>query len=92
MVAEIPAALDLWTLFVVYIFGGFWMAILGLTLLQFIIMGVLGRISIYSCTWYSLMFVLTMTLGYGYVTLNILLTLLVLIGFMFSMKSYLDSK
>ena len=86
------AALDFWTLFVQYIFGGFWMAVFGIALLIFIIMGVLGRISIYSVTWYIMMFFLAMTLGYGYVTLNIFITLALIVATIFSWKSYIDSK
>lgn len=89
MVVEI-AALDLWTLFVDYVFGSFFVAVLGVALLMFIIMGVLGRISIYSVTWYLIMFTLAMTIGYGLITLNILITLSLLIAFSFSWKSYFD--
>ena len=91
VVAEI-AALDLWTLFVQYVFGGFWIAVIGLTLVMFVIMGILGRISIYTVTWYLIMFILAMSLGFGYVTLNILITLAMIIAFFFSWKSYIDSK
>jgi len=84
--------LDLFSLFVQYTFGGFWMAVLGLALLIFIIMGVLGRMSIYSVTWYVVMFILAMTLGYGYVTLNVFITLALIVAFIFSWKSYIDSK
>jgi hypothetical protein len=89
MVIEI-AALDLWTLFVNYVFGGFWLAVIGLALLMFVVMGILGKISIYSCTWYMVMFVLAMGLGYGYVTLNIIITLVLVVAFLFSGKNYLD--
>lgn len=88
----VVAALDLWTLFVQYTFGSFWIAVIGITLMMFIIMGVLGRISIYSCTMYSLMFLLTMGLGFGYITLTILITLSVIIALYFSWKGYIDSK
>lgn len=86
------AVLDLWTLFVNYTFGSFWMAVVGLALVMFIIMGVLGRISIYSVNWYIIMFGLAMTLGYGYVLLNIIVTLALLVYFILSWKSYIDGK
>lgn len=86
------AALDLWTLFVHYTFGGFWLAVGGLALVMFIIMGVLGRISIYSVTWYLVMFVLAMTLGYGYIIINVLITAALIIAFIFSWKSYIDAR
>jgi len=85
------AALDFWTLFVNGVFGGFWMTVVGLMLLMFIIMGVLGRISIYSVTWYCIMFLLAMTLGYGFVTLNVFITLALLIAFFFSWRRYFDN-
>lgn len=83
-------ALDLWSLFVVNIFGGFYVAVIGLGLLMFIIMGVLGRMSIYSATWYVVMFWLAMSLGYGLITINILVSLAILVAFYFSWKSYID--
>ena len=89
MVVEM-AALDFWTLFVNYVFGGFWIAVLGLTLVMFIIMGVLGRISIYSATWYCVMFIAAMSLGYGFVTINILITLMLLVASYFSWRRYID--
>jgi len=82
--------LDLYQLFVVSVFGSFWFAVVGLVLTMFIIMGVLGRISIYTCSWYSLMFVLAMGLGYGYILVNIGITLLILIGFIFGWRNYFD--
>lgn len=82
------AALDLWTLFVVQVFGSFWIAVAGITLLMFIIMGVLGRISIYSCIWYSIMFVLAMGLGYGYIVINIIITVAMLVALFFSWRNY----
>ena len=86
------AALDFWTLFVQLVFGGFWMAVAGLGLVMFVVMGVLGKMSIYSVTWYCVMFLIAMTLGYGFTLLNILLTVLLLVAFIFSWKSYVDSK
>ncbi len=90
MVIETLGALDLYTIFINYIFGGFWMAILGLTLLIFIIMGVLGRMSIYTVTWYCAMFILSLTIGYGYITLNIFITIILIIALIFSIKGFLD--
>jgi len=92
MVVEEIAALDLWTLFVVYTFGSFFISVIGITLLLFIIMGVLGRISIYTTTWICILFILAMTLGYSYVTINLIITLCLLIGLYFSWKAYIESK
>lgn len=92
MVIEPTGALDLWTLFVQYSFGGFWMAVIGLGLLLFIIMAVLGRMSIITVSYILLMFLLAMTLGYGFVTLNILITAFLIIAFIYSWKSWVDSR
>jgi len=82
------AALDLYSLFVQYVFGNFAIAVLALMLLMFIILGVLGRVSIYTTTWICLMFLLCMCIGYGFVTLNIIITLAILLAFLFSMRNY----
>ena len=91
MVVSITGALDFWSLLVTGVFGGFWMSVMGLMLVMFIVMGVLGRISIYSVTWYCLMFLLAMTLGYGFVTLNIFITLALLVAVYFSWVRYLNT-
>lgn len=89
MVVEI-AALDFFTLFVSYVFGSFLLAVLGLTALMFIIMAPLGKISIYSAMCYGIMFIQVMALGYGYILITTLITLFLLIGFIFSWSRYID--
>jgi uncharacterized membrane protein len=91
MVAEIMP-LDYWTLFVNYVFGGFWIAVIGLAFLFFIIMGPLGKISIYTVQWYIVLFVLTMTLGYGYALVVTFLNLLILLYFISSTKGAIDAR
>jgi hypothetical protein len=83
------SALDMWTLLVTYVFGSFWLAVVGIALLMFLIMGWLGKISIYSCTWYIIMFLLAMCLGYGYAFLNVVVTFAVLVAFYFSLRNYI---
>jgi len=88
MVVEI-AALDLYTLFVEMIFGSFWFAVIGLVLVIFIIM-LMGRMSIYTTMWYILMFIVAMTLGSGYVIINIMITLFLLVSVMWAWKGWVD--
>ena len=88
----LAGALDFWNLLVSYTFGSFWLAVIGIALLIFVIMTVLGRVSIYSVTWYVIMFILCMTLGYGAMLINALITLALIVAFYFSAKSYIDSK
>jgi hypothetical protein len=88
---EPTGAFDLWTLFVDYTFGNFWMTVIGLIFVMFIIL-LLGRISIFSNLLFCLMFLLAITLGYGLVIVNIFITLLLVIGTIFSIKSYIDAR
>lgn len=90
MVATPTGILDLWTLFVNLMFGSFWGAVIGLALLIYFMMGFLGRTSIYSTTIFIGLFILAMTLGYGIVTLNILITLFLLVAFYFAVTGWLD--
>ena len=92
MVVEQIFPLDFWNVFVVYVFGGFWIAVIGLMLLMFVIMGVLGRISIYSVTWYCGFFLLCMTLGYGFIFLNLIITVILVIFFIFSWMSFFKDR
>jgi len=83
-------SLDFYTLFVDQVFGSFWFAVIGIMLAMFIIMGVLGRISIYTVIWYDLVFLLAMSLGYGYILFNVIIGLLVIVGFFFGWRNYVD--
>ena len=91
MAYEVMAALDLWTLFVNYIFGGFWLAIVGIMILIFAIM-MMGKISINITTWYVIMFLMCMSLGYGWIPLQVIITALLLVASFYSWKGYLDSR
>ena len=86
----VSGVFDLWTLLVIYVFGSFWIAILALALLMFIIMGILGRISIWTVTWYLLMFVSVMCLGYAVAIVSLLISLALLVAFYFSVTSYFN--
>lgn len=63
--AGIPI-MDLWTLFVENVFGGFFISVIGFVLIFAIIMGIIGQMSAWSIMVYNTMFVLTMFIGYGY--------------------------
>jgi len=91
MVATI-AIFDLYNLFVNYIFGSFWLAVIGVALILFVIGGLLGKISIYSITWICVMYILAMCMGSGYVTLNIFITLALLVACIYAGKSYLTKE
>ena len=79
---------DLWTFFVEELFGGFWISVFALALIIFIIMAVLGRMSIFSCIYYELIFFLAMTLGYGYKWITVLIGVLIVGFFFLEIKNY----
>jgi len=74
---------DFWNLFVIQVFGGFWPAVLGLAAIFFLIMMILGRMSMYSCIFFMLMFFVCMAMGYGYGLVTIPITLFILSRFMY---------
>jgi hypothetical protein len=69
---------DLWTLLVEQLFGGFWISIFGIGFLIFLIIGVFGRMSKLSVIFYELLFFMTMTIGYGYKWLSVLIGVLIM--------------
>jgi len=62
--------ISLWNFLVEQIFGGYWLAIAGITLIFFIIM-VLGSVSIIDILGFLLIFLLAMALGYGYAIVTV---------------------
>ena len=62
--------MDLWTLFVDNVFGGFWMAVIGLIFAQALILFV-GRVSAYSVGIFIGLFLLAMALGFGQMIITI---------------------
>ena len=76
------AALDLWSIFVVQVFGNFWYAVIGLAALFFIIM-IMGRVSMYSVLFFTLIFAMCMSMGYGYGFITIAFTLFILVRFVY---------
>ena len=79
---------DLYTLFVENVFGGFWLAIVGLAVIIFIIMAAFGRMSAFSSIIYLMLFVLAMALGYGAAWIFVLLLLVVIIYFITQVYSF----
>lgn len=77
---------DLWTFFVEQLFGGFWLAVLGIAIIIFIILAVLGRVGRLSSMLLVMFYFLCMVIGYGYRWLT------VLIGFAFTVWCYIEIK
>jgi hypothetical protein len=63
--------MDLWTLLVENIFGGFWLSVFGMTLIMFIILAI-GSLSGAAILEYLMLFLFAMALGYGYPLITVL--------------------
>ncbi|MGC9309797.1 MAG: hypothetical protein ACP5D2_03840 [Candidatus Nanoarchaeia archaeon] len=68
--------MDLWTLFVENIFGGFWIAVFAL-LFIFVIILVLGGVSGLSILMFTQTFLLAMAWGYGLSLMSVLIFLVI---------------
>ena len=69
--------IDLWTLLVVDLFQGFWLAVVGLVVLFWIIF-VIGKVSQVTVFNFMSIFILAMAIGYGYEIVSILITITIL--------------
>jgi hypothetical protein len=81
-------ALDLWELFVVNTFGGFWISVFMLAIVMFIIMCAIGKISVFSSLMYIFMFIFAMTLGWGMMVITIPISIMILWWFFYQLISY----
>lgn len=70
--------IDLWQLLVVDLFQGFWPAIIGISAIMWIIL-VMGKVSQVTTLNFLSIFVLAMSIGYGYSMISIMLTIIILI-------------
>lgn len=56
--------MDLYTLFIENVFGGFWLAVIGLAAVFFLMLA-MGGVSAYSIGIFVMVFALAMAIGYG---------------------------
>lgn len=71
--------MDMWDLLVTYTFGGFYSAILGMSMI-FLVILMMGGVSIYTALWFCAIFLFVMCLGNG--VLLIVLPVSIIIIFM----------
>ena len=64
---------DLYGVFVESVFGGFWLSIGGLAFVMFIIMALIGGLSMWTTLTYLVFFLLAMSIGYGFGILSVVL-------------------
>ena len=55
---------DLYSVFVESVFGGFWLSVAGLAFVMFVIMTIIGGLSMWTTLTYIGFFILTMAIGY----------------------------
>jgi hypothetical protein len=85
-------SVNLWDLFVVYLFGGYWMSILGLALLIFVILAIMGRMSRVSTIYYLMFFMMTMALGWGLKILTVFIGIAIMTFLYFSFESWVNNR
>ena len=82
--------IDLWTLLVVNLFQGFWLAVLGLCALFWIIF-VIGRVSQVTIFNFMSIFILAMAIGYSNALIMILTTIMILTIHLLAIPRLVDS-
>ncbi len=82
--------IDLWTLFVVDMFGSFWLAVLGIAFAMWIIF-VVGKVSQVTSFNFLSIFILSMAIGYAYAFISIIITMLILIVHLFAIPRMINS-
>lgn len=70
---------DLYQIIVEQLVGGLFLSILVMVVLLFILMAVIGRMSRMTVIYYLALFIMTMTIGFGYRILTILIGAVLLI-------------
>ncbi|MFA5397758.1 MAG: hypothetical protein WC346_17245 [Methanogenium sp.] len=70
--------IDLWTLLVVDMFQSFWMAVLAVGVVMYVIF-LIGRVSQVTAVNYLSIYLIAMSIGYGFSLVSIVITLMVLV-------------
>jgi len=84
-------AYDLYTVFVEGIFGGFWLSVIGLTIIMYILLGMIGKISQYTVMNYCAIFVYAMAIGYTQPLIIIPIWVALIGNFIFQGYKYINS-
>lgn len=79
---------ELWTLLVEYMGGGFWIAVFLVALFIFFILAVFGKVSKLTVIYYELLFLMTMTVGFGYKWISALCMVAIIIWLYFQWNNY----
>lgn len=83
--------LNLWDLFVQYLFGSFWLAVAFIALIFFVIL-MLGGISYYTVIIFMIYFLLAMTIGYGYPLITVAISIFGTMYLIYQVFKYLENR
>ena len=81
--------INIWDLLVVDVFGGFWLAVLGMCFIFFVIM-MFGGVSIFDNFIFNLMFFFAMALGYGYAFVTVPISILIVSWFVSQWMQWIE--
>lgn len=81
--------ISLWNFLVEQIFGGFWLAVLGLSIM-FVIILVMGSVSALDILGFLLFFILAMALGYGYANITVPIVIFLVARAIFQYMRWLE--
>jgi len=81
--------MDLWTLFVENIFGGFWLSLIGLAGV-FLLILMMGGVSFLTILIYLSFFALSMSIGYGHPLVTIPIVIFIFSWFTFEVIGWLS--
>lgn len=82
--------MDLWTLLVENLFGGFWISIVGLIVIMAIIL-MMGGVSFLTVIIFSTFFILSMAIGYGHPIITIPIVIGIFVLFMLELIGFIES-
>ena len=82
--------MDFWSLFVEYTFGGFYPAILSLALI-FLVILMMGGVSVYTAMWFCGIFLFVMCLGNGVWIIVLPISIGILFMFVKGMTAFIDA-
>ena len=82
--------MDLWSLFVENIFGGFWLSIGGILVVMNIIL-MMGGVGFLTVIIFSAFFILAMAIGYGHPIITIPIVIAIFTGFILELIGFMES-
>ena len=82
--------MDLWDLLIVYTFGGFYSAILGMATI-FLIILMMGGVSIYTALWFCGIFLFVMCLGNGTLLVVVLVSIIIIFQLVRGIQAYMEA-